>query len=372
VKFYTDEGIHDIVGNNIEVFPIRDPMLFPDINHSRKRNPVTNLHDPTAWWDFTSLRPEAALHTLMLFSTLGSPSSLRGMDGAGVHTFRMVNSTGNPVFVKFHWKSHTPKGYLDRDEAVRLSGTDPDFMTQDLYDSIAHGHFPSWTLYIQTMTLEQASAYPRNPFDPTKFWRREEFPFRPVGILTLDCNPTNYFTDIEQAAFSPGNQVGGIEPSPDKLLHARMFAYPDAQRHRLGPNFLQLPVNRPINEVHTYERDGEMNYNVNEGGPNYYPNSYGGPVPSVKEMKAGAGFFVEGIAGRYDNPDSVADPDDDFIEARTWLQRDNSAGEQRLIAENMADFLKKAERGVQERYLDNIAYRISTEFGDTLRILLNK
>jgi len=307
-------------------------MLFSDINRARKRNPQTHLADPNMWWDFTSLRPETTLHTLHLFSDEGRPDGVRRMDGAGVHTFKMVNATGNPVYIKFQWLTKQQKKPLSRIESAKLTGVNPDHSIQDLFDAIERKDYPSWDLNIQVMTFEQAKVHPQNPFDITKHWRREQYPLIPVGRMTLNKNPTDYFTQVEQVAFSPANMVPGIEPSPDRMLHARMFAYADAQRYRLGVNFAQIPVNRCPFEVTTYNRDGAMNVDKNGyGGPNYFPNSYYGTRenPSGKQTK----FSVHGDVDRVDTGN-----DDNFSLARIYLKDDVSSDEQKRIIDNIADF----------------------------------
>lgn len=364
VKFYTTEGNHDLVGNNIEVFPIRDPMLFTDINRSRKRNPATHLRDATMWWDFTSLRPETTLHTLHLFSDEGSPDGLRVMNGAGVHTFKMVNSTNSPVYVKFHWTSNQPWKYLTPQQSTQLAGTNPDYSIQDLYDAIANNNFPSWNLSIQVMTFAQAEAHPQNPFDITKHWRREEYPLIPVGRMTLNRNPTDYFTQVESLGFSPANMVPGIEASPDRMLHGRIFSYQDAQRYRLGVNFAQLPVNSPkgVTELKNYMRDGAACYGQNgDGSPNYYPNSFGGLSPDDGK-NAHTTFPVTGDVDRKDTGE-----EDNFSQSKLYLERDLTAEQVGRLVNNLALALSGAADTVQEKFLTNNAYPVSTAFGDALR-----
>lgn len=273
VKFYTNDGIFDLVGNFAGTFPIRDPILFGDLNRSRKINPVTRISDKTMRWDFGSYRPESIMHTLRTFSDFGSNS--RVISGFGVHAFKFVNQAGHPVFVKFHMLSEQPYRWYNSTELELVSGMDPDHSTRDLYNAIANKNYPKWSFHVQIMTAEQAANYPVNPFDATKVWRPEEFPLMRIGELVLNENPTDVFNDIEQAAFSPERMVPGIEPSPDRLLIGRMFSYPDAQRYRLGTNFAQLEVNRPKLDMKNYIRDGFMKDNPNgAGGPNYFPNRY--------------------------------------------------------------------------------------------------
>ncbi|KAJ6650006.1 Catalase, partial [Pseudolycoriella hygida] len=363
-KFYTDEGIYDLVGNNFQVFAVRDPMLFVELNRARKRNPQTHLYDETASWDFNSLRPETVMHTILQFSDIGTPKSYRFMDGAGVHTFKMVNSTGCAAYVKLHWTSNQKnKKYFTPDESVEMAGRNPDFLLQELFDSIARKDFPSWTLSIQVMTFEQAEKHPQNPFDVTKFWTVDEYPKIEVGRMTLNRNPVDYFTQIEQLAFSPSHMVPGIEPSPDRMLHARIFAYPDSQLYRLGPNFAQIPVNRCPFEVNTYHRDGLMNVGTNgHGSPNYFPNSFNGINTNVKAFSKQSVFHVSGDVDRIDTGD-----EDNFSLPNFYLANYVDEDERARIVKNFGISLRKADRLVQENYLKNVAYKVSEEFGECLK-----
>lgn len=366
VKFYTEDGNHDLVGNNIESFPIRDPMLFSDLNRSRKRNPQTNMKDGNMWWDFVSLRPETTLHTIHLFSDLGRPDGFTKMDGFGVHAFRLVNANNQVVFCKFHWRSLQPGPALTHEEAAALAGSNPEYKTQELFDSIAKASageapYPAWNLYIQVMTEQEAVNYPFNPFEVTRVWREENFPLIPVGKMTLDRNPANYFTEIEQVAFAPSNMVPGIEPSPDRMLAGRLFAYQDAQRYRLGVNFPQLPVNRPVVDVNTYMRDGKACYGDNgQGYPNYFPNSFGGHYPDPVWAK-NVNFSVEGVVDRYDIPE------DEHHDARLFLNIDVDTDQRKRMVAAIADHLKNANKEIRDRVLEVIFYPISTEFGDEVR-----
>lgn len=362
-KFYTQDGIYDLVGNNIQVFPIRDPMLFMDLNRSRKRNPQTHLQDPTAWWDMTSLRPEMAMHTLYLFSDIGTPKSLTYNDGAGVHTFKMVNEKGSSVYVKFHWTSNQKdKQYFTPEESIEMAGTNPDVLLKDLFDRIEKKQFPSWNLSIQVMTFEQAAKHPQNPFDVTKFWKPEDYPMIPVGKMILNENPKDYFTQVEQLAFSPSHMVPGIEASPDRMLHARIFSYPDSQMYRLGVNFAQIPVNRCPFQVDTYQRDGHMNVETNgAGAPNYFPNSFNGLSAGGDSVKHSV-FSVSGDVDRVDTGD-----DDNFSLPKYYLDNYVKNDEKVRIVNNIAAFLGKADIAVQRNFVNLIAYKISKEFGDALK-----
>ncbi|CAD1478067.1 unnamed protein product, partial [Heterotrigona itama] len=248
VKFYTEEGIWDLVGNNTPIFFVKDPLFFPSFIHTQKRNPVTHLKDADMFWDFLSLRTESMHQVMILFSDRGIPDGYRHMNGYGSHTFKLVNAHNEIVYCKFHYKTDQGIKNIFSDKAAEISSSDPDYSIRDLYNAIASNNYPTWTFYIQVMTASQAKNFRWNPFDITKVmivWPHDEYPLIPVGKLVLDRNPDNYFNDVEQIAFDPAHMVPGIEPSPDKLLQGRLFAYGDTHRHRLGPNHLQLPVNCP-------------------------------------------------------------------------------------------------------------------------------
>uniref|UniRef100_A0A1I7XTN2 Catalase n=1 Tax=Heterorhabditis bacteriophora TaxID=37862 RepID=A0A1I7XTN2_HETBA len=247
VKFYTEEGNWDLVGNNTPIFFIRDPLLFPNFIHTQKRNPQTHLKDMNMMWDFFSLRPETMHQLMFLFSDRGIPDGYRHMNGYGSHTFKLVNKDGKAVYCKFHFKTAQKIKNLPASEAGRLSGEDPDYSIRDLFNSIEKGDFPQWNFYIQVvMTFEQAEKWKFNPFDLTKVWPHSEYPLIPVGKMVLNRNPKNYFAEVEQSAFSPAHVVPGIEFSPDKMLQGRLFAYPDTHFHRLGTNYIHLPINCPF------------------------------------------------------------------------------------------------------------------------------
>ncbi|XP_053553125.1 catalase [Bombina bombina] len=259
VKFYTEDGIWDLAGNNIPIFFIRDPILFPSFIHSQKRNPQTHLKDPDMVWDFWSLCPESLHQVSFLFSDRGIPDGHRHMNGYGSHTFKLVNAEGKAVYCKFHFKTNQGIKNLSVKEAERLVVSDPDYGIRDLFQSICKKNFPSWTLYIQVMTFEEAEKCPFNPFDLTKVWTHRDYPLIPVGKLVLNRNPENYFAEVEQIAFNPSNMPPGIEPSPDKMLQGRLFSYPDTHRYRLGANYMHIPVNRPRGtQVNNYQCDGPM------------------------------------------------------------------------------------------------------------------
>lgn len=311
VKFYTEEGNYDMVGNNTPVFFIRDAIKFPDFIHTQKRHPQTHLKNPTAVWDFWSLSPESLHQVTILMSDRGIPATLRHMHGFGSHTFKWVNAEGQAVWVKYHFKTEQGVQNLDVKLAAQIAGEHPDYHTEDLFNAIDNGDFPAWTLYVQIMPEEDANHYRFDPFDVTKVWSQKDYPLIEVGRMVLDRNPENYFAEVEQATFSPGSFVPGIEASPDKMLQGRLFAYGDAHRYRVGANHNHLPINRPIAEVNNNQRDGAMNATNNGGGSVYYePNSFGGATESPQHKAAA--FEVSGQADSvaYDHDDHYTQPGD--------------------------------------------------------------
>jgi len=286
MKFYTEDGNWDLVGNNTPVFFVKDPKKFGDFIHTQKRDPHTNLKSPTMMWDFWSLNPESLHQVLILMSDRGTPVGYRHMNGYGSHTFSLINGKNEWVFVKFHFKTAQGiKNFLNK-EASDMRGIDPDFSQRDLVEHIQNGNFPKWNVKIQVMTDEQTKSFRWNPFDLTKIWPHKEFPLIDVGVAELNENPKNYFAEIEQSAFAPAHIVDGIGYSPDKMLQGRLLSYPDAHRHRLGANYEQIPVNKCPYMVANYQRDGQMRVDGNGGdAPNYWPNSFDGIYtdPSYKE-----------------------------------------------------------------------------------------
>ena len=288
MKFYTEEGNWDLVGNNTPVFFVRDPYKFPDFIHTQKRHPRTNLRSATAMWDFWSLSPESLHQVTILFSDRGLPQSPRFMNGYGSHTFSFINAENKRFWVKFHFKTMQGHRYWTNAEAAEVIGRTRESSQEDLFYAIERGEYPKWRMCVQIMTEEEAEQVPYNPFDLTKVWPHKDFPLIDVGILELNRNPDNYFAEIEQAAFSPSNVVPGISFSPDKMLQARIFSYADAHRYRLGTHYEALPVNRPRCPVHHYHKDGQMRFFPNNPNPDAYyePNSFSGPVerPDVAEL----------------------------------------------------------------------------------------
>jgi catalase len=275
VKFYTEDGNWDLVGNNTPVFFIKDPKKFSDFIHTQKRDPRNNCKSPTMMWDFWSLNPESLHQVMILMSDRGTPNGYRHMHGFGSHTFSLYNAKNERVWVKFHFVTKQGVINFTDAEAAEMKSKDPDYAQRDLVDAIDKKDFPKWDLKIQVMTDEQAAKMPFNPFDLTKTWPHGEFPLIQVGTMELNEIPKNYFADVEQSAFAPAHVVDGISYSPDKMLQGRLLSYPDAHRYRLGVNYEQLPVNKCPFMVSNYERDGSMRVNDNGGSsPNYFPNSF--------------------------------------------------------------------------------------------------
>ncbi|AEW97135.1 MULTISPECIES: catalase [Streptomycetaceae] len=341
VKFYTEEGNYDLVGNNTPVFFIKDPLKFPDFIHSQKRDPFTGITEPDNVWDFWAHAPEATHQITWLFGDRGIPASYRHMDGFGSHTYQWVNEAGEAFWVKYHFKTNQGIRCLSTEQAAELAGQDPDSHQRDLVQAIERGVKPSWTLYVQLMPVAEAAQYRFNPFDLTKVWPHADYPLRRVGRLVLDRNPDNVFAEVEQSAFSPNNFVPGIGPSPDKMLQGRLFAYADAHRYRLGVNHTQLPVNAPkATEANNYGRDGLMALNPQgRGAKNYEPNSYDGPVETGRPLFAP--LEVSGHTGTHATPQHTKD--DDFFQAGE-LYRLMSAEERSRLVANIAGSLAQVTR----------------------------
>lgn len=281
IKFYTNEGNYDLVGNNTPVFFIRDAMKFPDFIHSQKRRTADNLRCNNAMWDFWSLTPECLHQVVILMSDRGVPATFRHMNGYGSHTFMWYNAKREHFWVKYHFKTDQGIENLTWAQAEEVISKDRDHATRDLYESIGKGNYPSWTLEVQIMTPEQAKDFPYDPFDVTKVWPHGLVPPKVIGKMTLDTAPENYFQQIEQAAFNPSAFVPGVAASPDRMLQGRLFSYHDTHLHRLGTNYHLIPVNQPKNGPATnYQRDGFHDTSAAKAGPNYWPNSFGGPEPS--------------------------------------------------------------------------------------------
>ncbi len=346
-KFYTDEGNFDMVGNNTPTFFIRDGMKFPDFIHSQKRLPDSGLRSANMQWDFWTLSPETAHQVAYLMGDRGLPRSWRTMNGYSSHTYMWVNEAGEKFWVKYHFISDQGVENMTNEEAAEIAGTDADYHRRDLFEAIEAGNYPSWTLSVQIMPYEDAKTYRINPFDLTKIWPHADYPLHEVGKLTLKENPVNHFAQIEQAAFSPSNLVPGTGLSPDKMLLARTFSYPDAQRNRIGTNYNQLPVNAPTSVTNSYDKEGAMEYHHSGDAPVYAPNSYGRayqdePVIATDGWEADGEMVRAAYALRKD--------DDDFSQAGA-LVRDvfDDAARERLV-----DTVVGSLCGVEEPVLSRV------------------
>lgn len=349
MKFYTDEGNWDLVGNNTPVFFLRDPLKFPDLNHVVKRDPRTNMHSANSNWDFWTLLPEALHQVTITMSDRGIPASYRNMHGFGSHTYSFYDKDNKRTWVKFHLETQQGIKNLTDQEAAEIIAVDRDSHQRDLYNAIERGDFPRWTFRIQVMTEEQADNYRINPFDLTKVWSHKEFPLIDVGVLELNRNPENYFAEVEQAAFNPQNIVEGIGYSPDKMLQGRLFSYGDAQRYRLGVNSDQIPVNKPRCPFHAYHRDGSMRVDGNYGSTiGYEPNSYGewqdSPEKKEPPLKSAGDVF------NYDEREY----DDDYFTQPGDLFRLMTPARQRVLCENTARNMgPDTELFIKQRHVRN-------------------
>ncbi|NIA54694.1 catalase [Massilia sp. TW-1] len=349
VRFYTEEGNWDLVGNNTPTFFLKDGIKFPDFIHTQKRDPQTNLKSAQNVWDFWSRAPESLHQVTILFSDRGTPDGYRHMDGFGSHTYSLINDAGERVWVKWHFKTLQGIKNLSAAEAQRLAGVDPDYAQRDLFNAIATGNFPRWSVEIQVMDDAQRAAWEAktgwDAFDLTKVWPQGEFPRVPVGMLELNRNPDNYHADVEQAALSPSNIVPGMGYSPDKMLQARLFAYHDAQLYRVGTNHQHLPVNRPRCPFHNQQRDGAMAIANGGAAPNHDPVR--ADVPAAGGIGHGdAGWPVDGNAGRYDTRAT----DDHFTQAGNLFRLLTDEGRRNLVA-NIAGSLAGADAATQDRQI---------------------
>ena len=349
LKVYTDDGNWDLVGNNTPVFFVRDPVKFPDFIHTQKRHPVSNLRSPTAMWDFWSLSPESLHQVTILFSDRGLPQGYRHMHGFGSHTYSMINAAGERVWVKFHFKSMQGIHNWTNAEGDAVIAGDRESAQRDLFEAIEGGDYPRWRFCIQVMTEAEAEQTPYNPFDLTKVWPHGDFPLIDVGVLELNRNPDNYFAEVEQSSFSPSNIVPGIGFSPDKMLQARIFAYADAHRYRIGTHYEQLPVNRPRGHVATYHMDGSMRADAPGRTDAYYePNSFGGPVQDDRFGEPP--LKLVGDADRYDHKAG----NDDYGQAGD-LFRLMSPDQQRQLFENIAAAMGSVPQAIQRRQIAHFA-----------------
>ena len=347
VKFYTEEGNWDLVGNNTPVFFLRDPLKFPDLNHSVKRDPRTNMRCPNSNWDFWTSLPEALHQVTIVMSDRGIPASYRHMHGFGSHTFSLLNAKNERFWVKFHFKTQQGIRNLTDEEAAAIAGKDTESNQRDLYYSVENGDFPKWTMYVQVMPEKEASSLPYNPFDLTKVWLFEDYPLIEVGVMELNRNPENYFAEVEQAAFNPANIVPGIGFSPDKMLQGRLFSYGDAQRYRLGVNHHLIPVNTARCPFHSYHRDGAMRVDGNHGSTlAYEPNSYDEwqEQPEFKEPP----LSLEGAADHWDHRE-----DDDYFSQPGALFRLMSDDQKQQPFDNPARSLEGVTEEIQRRHIAN-------------------
>lgn len=350
VKFYTDQGNWDMVGNNTPVFFLRDPLKFPDLNHVVKRNPRTNMHSAKDNWDFWTLLPEALHQITVVMSDRGIPASYRHMHGFGSHTYSFINVKNERYWVKFHFKTQQGIKNLTDAEAQELIGRDRDSHQRDLYESIEKGDFPRWTMYVQVMPEEDAEKLPYHPFDLTKVWYHKDYPLIEVGVLELNRNPENYFAEVEQAAFNPANIVPGIGFSPDKMLQGRLFSYGDAQRYRLGVNHHLIPVNKPRCPFHSFHRDGSMRVDGNYGShTNYEPNSCGAWKEQLDYSEPP--LKINGDAAHWD----YACDDADYFEQPGKLFRVMNDEQKQALFENTARALGDAPHEIKLRHIRNCA-----------------
>ncbi|WP_087689223.1 MULTISPECIES: catalase [unclassified Pandoraea] len=348
LKFYTDEGNWDLVGNNTPVFFVRDPLKFPDFIHTQKRDPKTNLRNPTAAWDFWSRHPESLHQVTILMSDRGLPANYRQQHGFGSHTFSFINAANERFWVKFHFKSMQGVENLTNAQAAEVVAGDRESAQRDLFDAIEAGNFPRWRMQVQVMPEADAATYAINPFDLTKVWPHGDYPLIDVGVLELNRNPENYFAEVEQAAFNPANVVPGISFSPDRMLQGRLFSYGDTQRYRLGVNHSAIPVNAPKCPFHnSFHRDGAMRVDGNLGGTtNYQPNRYGAfaDQPEFRDPPEAVGA----VADRYDHRVD----DDYYSQPRALFRLFDDAQKARLFG-NVAASMQGVPDDVADRQLEH-------------------
>ena len=357
VKFYTEEGNWDLVGNNTPVFFVRDPLKFPDFIHTQKRHPKTNLRSPTAMWDFWSLSPESLHQVTILFSDRGLPQNVRHMHGFGSHTFSFINAANERFWVKFHFKSLQGIKNWTNSEAAGVVGQNRESTQEDLFGAIERGDFPRWRFAVQIMPEADADKTPYNPFDLTKVWPHGDYPLIDVGIMELNRNADNYFAEIEQAAFSPSNIVSGIGFSPDKMLQARIFSYADAHRYRLGTHYEALPVNHPKVPVHNYHKDGQMRFFPPTTPPDAYyePNSFSGPKQDERFREPP--LKISGDADRYDHRSG----NDDYTQAGNLFRLMSPEQKQQLYG-NIAAAMQGVPVEIVNRQLVHF-YRADPDYG---------
>lgn len=345
VRFYTEDGNWDLVGNNMPVFFIRDAIRFPDLIHSLKPDPVTDLIDRERFWDFASLSPEAMHMVMWVYSDYGTLDSFRFMNGFGVNTFTLANRDGKLRLCKFHWISRQGVRTLTQEEADRIASVNPDAAREDLRCAIDRGEFPRWELCVQVMTLEEAEQLDYDPLDDTKLWDEKQFPLQKLGMMMLNRNPENFFLQMEEAAFCPANMIPGIQPSADKMLTGRIFSYQDTQRHRIGANFNQIPVNMPLRAPMNNQQDGPMAISNPLGSVNYSPNSLGGDYPRVDTSLNCPGEYFGGSLVR-----QGISRGDDFTQAGEQYRSYSEEQRKHLVA-NIARELRPCNQKIKDRIL---------------------
>jgi catalase len=359
MKFYTEEGNWDLVGNNTPVFFIRDPLKFGDFIHTQKRDPETNLKSPRMMWDFWSLSPESLHQVTILFSDRGTPKGYRHMNGYGSHTFSLINDKNELFYVKYHFRTKQGIDNFTAEEANHMKSVDMDYSQSDLFSSIEKGDYPKWTVQIQIMPEAEAATYHINPFDLTKVWPHADYPVIEIGEFELNRNPKNYFAEIEQSAFEPRNVAPGMGFSPDRMLQGRLISYPDAHRYRLGVNYESLPVNQPKCPYATYHRDGLMALGDNGGNaPNYEPNSFGGPKedPKYKERPT---TYASAEVARYDHREL----DGDYYTQPGNLFRLMTPDAQQRLCSNIAGSLGQVEQRIQDVQINHF-YKCDPKYGE--------
>jgi catalase len=364
LKFYTKQGNWDLVGNNTPVFFIRDAQKFPDFIHTQKRDPQSNLRSNTAAWDFWSLSPESLHQVTILMSDRGIPKSYRHVNGYGSHTYSLLNESNERFWVKFHFKTKQGIETLTNEEAAKIVAEDRESNQRDLFESIEKRNYPQWDFKIQIMTEIQAKEFEFNPFDVTKVWSHKDYPLIDVGVLTLKENPKNYFNEIEQASFSPSNIVPGISFSPDKMLQARIFSYPDAHRYRVGTHYEMLPVNRPIVDVNTYHLSGSMNAEQKEATKAYYePNSFDGYIENKEFLEPA--LPLSGDANRYDHNVN----NDNYTQVRDLFNLMSEYQKEQLF-NNIAEAMQGVPLEIVERQLGHFE-KVSSDYSTGVKKALN-
>nr|WP_017728456.1 catalase [Halalkalibacterium ligniniphilum] len=369
VKFYTEDGNWDLVGNNLKIFFIRDALKFPDLIHAFKPDPVTNIQDGERIFDFVSQSPEALHMITFLFSPWGIPANYRMMQGSGVNTYKWVNEAGEAVIVKYHWEPKQGIKNLTQEEAEAIQGKNFNHASQDLYEAIERGDYPEWELFVQMMSDDEHPELDFDPLDPTKLWYKEVVPWVPVGKMVLNKNPENYFAEVEQAAFGTGVLVDGLDFSDDKLLQGRTFSYSDTQRYRVGPNYLQLPINAPKKRVATNQRDGQMEYRVDKGlsqNPhvNYEPSILGGLKEASQSGKDHTPY-VEGEVKRA----SISRTNNYGQAGETY--RRLSDFERNELIKNLVNTLGPCRQEIQQQMVEHFT-KCDPEYGERVKSGLEK